>query len=66
MLICNDGHKGGEAMSGSQLDPVAEYLPEGQISGCVLVVSDYRLLNLSHAYTLCTEGLRGLRRRDLH
>jgi len=39
-----------------QLEPVDEYLPEGEPLGCVLVVSDYRLLNLSHASALRKAG----------
>ncbi|MFW6438311.1 MAG: hypothetical protein ACOCZ7_04775 [Armatimonadota bacterium] len=37
-------------------DPIAEHLPRGEIRGRVLVVSDYRLLNLSHAAAVCAAG----------
>ena len=43
-------------MSGIHLGPVDEHLPEGEPRGCVLVISDYRSLNLGHAYALCSEG----------
>jgi hypothetical protein len=43
-------------MSDDRLCPVDEHLPEGKPKGCVLVVSDYRLLNLGHAFALCDEG----------
>ena len=43
-------------MSGHRLDPIEEHLPQGEPKGCVLVVSDYRPLNLGHAATLCSHG----------
>ena len=43
-------------MSGHQLCPIEEHLPPGEPKGCVLVVSDYRPLNLGHAATLCSHG----------
>lgn len=36
--------------------PVDEHLPAGEARGCILVVSDYRLLNLGHASALCGSG----------
>ncbi len=38
--------------------PVDEYVPRGDAKGCVLVVSDYRLLNVAHATALRTAGYR--------
>jgi len=38
------------------IDPIAEHLPKGEVRGRVLVVSDYRLLNLSHAAAICAAG----------
>ena len=43
-------------MSGDHVGPIDEHLPRGQPKGCILVVSDYRPLNLGHAFTLCTHG----------
>jgi hypothetical protein len=43
-------------MSDDHLCPIDEHLPQGQPRGCVLVVSDYRPLNLGHATALCREG----------
>jgi len=43
-------------MDSLQPEPVDEYLPEGKPLGCVLVVSDYRLLNLGHASALRRAG----------
>jgi hypothetical protein len=43
-------------MSGSRVGPIDESLPAGQPLGCVLIVSDYRPLNLGHAATLCLHG----------
>ena len=43
-------------MSGDRLCPMDEHLPQGKPKGCILVVSDYRPLNLGHAATLCMEG----------
>ncbi|MGI5818089.1 MAG: hypothetical protein ACOX9R_08320 [Armatimonadota bacterium] len=39
-----------------ELGPVNEYLPEIKSQGTILVVSDYRLLNLGHASALCKAG----------
>ena len=36
--------------------PVDEYLPNAESQGAILVVSDYRLLNLGHASALCRAG----------
>ena len=38
------------------LCPVDEHLPRGEPRGCILVVSDYRPLNLGHAAVLCAGG----------
>jgi hypothetical protein len=38
------------------LRPVEEHLPRGELKGCILVVSDYRPLNLGHAAALCAGG----------
>jgi hypothetical protein len=43
-------------MSGKHVGPIEEHLPQGQSGGCILIVSDYRPLNLGHAATLCTHG----------
>jgi len=43
-------------MSGKHVHPVDEHLPCGEARGCILVVSDYRLLNLAHAGALCAAG----------
>ena len=43
-------------MDSRQLEPIDEYLPEGKPLGSVLVVSDYRLLNLGHASALRRAG----------
>lgn len=43
-------------MASSQISPVEEHLPAGEPKGCVLVVSDYRPLNLGHAHALCAAG----------
>ena len=47
---------GGETVSTNQLDPVEEHLPDGDPVGTILVVSDYRPLNLGHADALCEAG----------
>ena len=39
-----------------ELGPVNEYLPRVEPQGSILVVSDYRLLNLGHATALCRTG----------
>lgn len=39
-----------------EMASVDEHLPAGDPLGTVLVVSDYRPLNLGHAYALCSEG----------
>ena len=36
--------------------PVDEHLPRGELKGIVLVVSDYRPINLGHAAALCMKG----------
>ena len=38
------------------LRSVDEHLPRGEPRGCILVVSDYRPLNLGHAAALCAGG----------
>jgi hypothetical protein len=43
-------------MSSDRRSPIAEHLPRGEPSGRVLVISDYRRLNLGHAALLCTHG----------
>ncbi|MGC9319893.1 MAG: hypothetical protein ACP5KN_17810 [Armatimonadota bacterium] len=43
-------------MRSGRVDPVDEYLPRGEVRGCVLVVSDYRMLNLGHAATVRKAG----------
>lgn len=43
-------------MPHEELACVDEHLPAGDPLGTVLVVSDYRPLNLGHAYALCSEG----------
>ena len=43
-------------MSSDQPCPIEQHLPQGQPHGCVLIVSDYRPLNLGHASTLCMHG----------
>lgn len=43
-------------MRRGDVDPVDEYLPRGEVRGCVLVVSDYRLLNLGHAAAVRKAG----------
>ena len=43
-------------MLSEHVDPVDEHLPRGEVRGCVLVVSDYRLLNLGHATFLSMAG----------
>jgi hypothetical protein len=43
-------------MLSEHVHPVGEHLPEGTPRGCVLVVSDYRLLNLSHATAVRSAG----------
>lgn len=43
-------------MPGDRFGPIEEHLPAGPPHGCVLVVSDYRPLNLGHAFTLCMHG----------
>lgn len=43
-------------MRTEQLQPISEYLPRGDVVGCVLVVSDYKLLNLGHASALRKAG----------
>lgn len=48
---------GSEAtMSGDHFDSIEEHLPQGPPRGCILIVSDYRPLNLGHASTLCMHG----------
>jgi hypothetical protein len=46
----------GEAVHRDQVDPVNEFLPEVKPRGHVLVVSDYRSLNVGHAAALCKAG----------
>jgi len=43
-------------MSGRHVDPVEQHLPKGEPRGTVLVISDYRPLNLGHAAALVREG----------
>jgi hypothetical protein len=43
-------------MSGDRSGPIDEYLPQGEPKGCILIVSDYRRLNLGHAAVLCSHG----------
>ncbi len=43
-------------MQARELGPVNEYLPRVESQGTILVVSDYRLLNLGHATALCRTG----------
>jgi len=43
-------------MPHDELACVDEHLPDGEPAGTVLVVSDYRPLNLGHAYALCSRG----------
>jgi len=43
-------------MLNEHAQPVEEHLPRGAARGCILVVSDYRLLNLGHASTLSMAG----------
>lgn len=43
-------------MRNEQLAPVDQHLPPGEILGCILVISDYRLLNLGHASALRRAG----------
>lgn len=43
-------------MHTEQVDPVDRFLPEGKPRGHVLVVSDYRSLNIAHAAALCKAG----------
>jgi hypothetical protein len=43
-------------MLSKPVGPVSETLPRGEIRGAVLVVSDNRLLNLSHAVAVCSAG----------
>ena len=43
-------------MRSEQIHPVEEHLPPGGPRGCVLVVSDYRLLNLAHATAIRAAG----------
>jgi hypothetical protein len=50
------GSGGERTMSGDRLCPIDEHLPPGKPKGCILIVSDYRPLNLGHAATLCKEG----------
>jgi len=38
------------------VEAVAEHLPRGEVRGRILVISDYRLLNLGHAVALSTAG----------
>ena len=58
-------HRGGNAHTSTpevetvytkHLEPVNEYLPRGESAGCILVVSDYKLLNLGHASALRKAG----------
>lgn len=46
----------GETMRNDDIHPVDEHLPSGEVAGCILVVSDYRPLNLAHASALCRAG----------
>ncbi len=43
-------------MLSEHVDPVDEHLPKGEVQGRVLVVADYRLLNLAHAAAVCAAG----------
>lgn len=43
-------------MLSESIHPVEEHMPRGERRGCILVVSDYRLLNLGHAATLSRAG----------
>jgi len=43
-------------MVSEHAQPVEEHLPRGEAQGCILVVSDYRLLNLGHASALSLAG----------
>lgn len=43
-------------MHARELGPINEYLPIVESQGNVLVVSDYRMLNLGHATALCKGG----------
>lgn len=43
-------------MRNENVKPIEQHLPQGEMQGCVLVVSDYRLLNLVHAAALCKSG----------
>ena len=45
-----------ETVHTKHLEPVNEYLPRGESAGCILVVSDYKLLNLGHASALRKAG----------
>ena len=43
-------------MRGRHIDPVEQHLPRGEPRGTVLVISDYRPLNLGHAAALLRHG----------
>lgn len=43
-------------MAVSRCGPIEEHRPQGEPRGCILVVSDYRPLNLGHAATLSAHG----------
>jgi len=47
---------GNRRMLAHHSEPVDEYLPRGEPKGVILVVSDYRPLNLGHAASLCLQG----------
>lgn len=50
------GQGGETTVAEDHAGPTEEHLPPGKPKGCVLVVSDYRPLNLGHATTLCVHG----------
>ena len=61
--VCDERHVGRHPdprnvriMLHAPVDPVNEHLPKGEPRGCVLVVSDNRLINLSHAAALSAAG----------
>lgn len=56
-MIPGSGRDGEGTMAGDHFCPIDEHLPPGEPRGCVLIVSDYRPLNLGHASVLCLEGL---------
>ena len=43
-------------MLSEHVNPVDEHLPKGEVRGRVLVISDYRPLNLAHAAAVCAAG----------